>query len=121
MAFGARSNSGDQANQHVLLEVNLPDDDNTYKYSVRRLSRSKLVPLQVRAKREKKSDEELAFLMFGEVMQGIESIEGSIDFSELVDKISECGDDTMGDFVQYVLGLAFKPTSDLINDGETIF
>lgn len=104
----------------VFLEVKLPGVEDVLKYSVKRMTQAQIVPVQVRGKREGKSTQEIAMEIFGVVMKGIESIDESMDFSDLAEIVAQNGDDAMGDFVEYVVGLASKSTAELQADGETI-
>lgn len=118
--MGFNVNKGDIATGNVLLEVTLPDLDQPQKYSVRRISQTTVIPIQVRAKREGASNAVMGMEVFGEVMKGIASIDGSMDFSDLVEKVAQNGDEMMEKFTTYVISLASKSTSELLNDGETI-
>ena len=112
--------SDEQKNTNVLLELKLPDDK-VYKYAVKRLTRSQMISLKVKGKKSQETAAETGVNLVAKVMADIEPLDRSIEFTELLEKLSEINDDAVEDLSEHVIGLATKSFEDLKNDGEHIW
>ena len=122
MAFGVKRDNSGQANQHVLLEVTLPDDETVYKYSVKRLRQRQVVAAQVKATRAGQKLVDANSDLSISIFKDIDSIDGSIDFSDLIDKVANIGgDDSVEELTVYIIKLATEDINKLKNEGISVW
>lgn len=122
MAFDVKRDNTGQTNQHALLEVKLPDTEAVQKYSVKRLSKNRVSSLQIRGKKDGLSNNELGLDIVGEVIAGLEALDGSMDFADLADKVAEFGSESaVSDLTDYMMKLATESAAKLKIDGIDVW